>query len=62
LIWQSNNPEEFWNGEVDISGRPNEVQHYYVGDGIYTFQITYRDPTSAFRNVLRKTGHIQIIR
>jgi len=62
LIWQSNNPEEFWNGEVDISGSPNEAQHYYVGDGIYTFQITYRDPTSAFRNVLRKTGHIQIIR
>ena len=61
-IWASNNPLEYWTGGVRRDGRPLDEKRYYVRDGIYAFQVTYRDPTSVVRKMIRKTGSIQILR
>ncbi len=62
LVWQTENPEEYWIGGHREDGRPLEQKLYYVRDGIYAFQVTYRDPTSAVRKIIRKTGHVMILR
>lgn len=61
-IWQSNNPEEYWTGGVRPDGRPLDQKLYYVRDGVYAFQLTYRDPTSVVRKMIRKTGNIMVLR
>lgn len=62
LVWETNNPEEFWTGGYREDGRPLEEKLYFVRDGLYTFLLTFRDPTFRVRTVERVTGHIQIIR
>jgi len=62
VIWESQNPEEYWTGGVREDGRPLDEKLYFVRDGVYAFQVTYRDPTSVVRRVIRKTGHIMILR
>ncbi len=62
LIWESNDHTEYWTGGVREDGRPLEEKLYYVRDGIYAFQVTYRDPTSVVRKIIRKTGSIMILR
>lgn len=62
LVWQSADPEEFWTGGYREDGRPLDEKLYFVRDGIYAFQLTYRDPTSLVRKVIRKTGSILILR
>jgi gliding motility-associated-like protein len=61
-VWQSNNPDEYWTGGVREDGRPLDEKLFYVRDGIYAFQVTYRDPTSVVRKIVRKTGYILILR
>ena len=62
LIWQTENPDEYWTGGYREDGRPLEQKLYYVRDGIYAFQVTYRDPSSVVRKIIRKTGHVMILR
>jgi len=62
LIWQSQNPEEYWTGGFREDDRPLDAKLFYVRDGIYAFQVTYRDPTSVVRRIIRKTGHIKMLR
>ncbi|MDA9002047.1 gliding motility-associated C-terminal domain-containing protein, partial [bacterium] len=62
LVWQSQNPEEYWTGGARADGRPLDEKLFFVRDGIYAFQVTYRDPTSLVRKIIRKTGHIKILR
>ena len=62
VIWESSDPEEYWTGGYREDGRPLEQKLYYVRDGIYAFQVTYRDPTSVVRKMIRKTGSIMILR
>ena len=62
IIWESQNPEEYWTGGFREDGRPLDQKLYYVRDGVYAFQVTYRDPTSVVRRMIRKTGHIMILR
>ena len=62
LIWQTNNVEEYWTGGYREDSRPLDERLFYVGDGIYAFQVTFRDPTSQVRKMIRKSGHIMVIR
>lgn len=62
VIWQTHDPDEYWTGGVRPDGRPLEQKLYYVRDGVYAFQVTYRDPTSVVRKMIRKTGHIMVLR
>ena len=62
LVWTTDNPEEYWTGGYREDGRPLEEKLYFVGDGLYTFLLTFRDPTFRVRTVERVTGHIQILR
>ena len=62
LIWQTNNVEEYWTGGYREDSRPLDEKLFYVREGIYAFQITFRDPTSQVRKVVRKSGHILMIR
>ena len=61
-IWYSENHEEYWTGGVRRDGRPLDERLYYVRDGVYAFQITYRDPASVVRKIIRKTGFIMMLR
>lgn len=62
LIWETVNPEEYWTGGYRADNRPLEEKLYYVRDGLYAFQLTFRDPTSRVRRIEQKRGHILIIR
>ena len=62
MVWQTQNPEEYWTGGFRDDGRPLDEKLFYVRDGIYAFQVTYRDPTSVVRRIIRKTGYINILR
>lgn len=62
MVWATDNPEEYWTGGYREDGRPLEDKLYFVREGLYTFLLTYRDPTFRVRTVERVTGHIQIIR
>jgi len=61
-VWSTNNPEEYWTGGYREDGRPLEEKLFFVRDGLYSFMLTFRDPTFRVRRVERVTGHIQIIR
>ena len=62
LIWETENPEEYWTGGYRADNRPLDEKLYYVRDGLYAFQLTFRDPTSVVRRIERKSGHVLIIR
>lgn len=62
VIWQTNKSTEYWTGGYREDSRPLDEKLFYVRDGIYAFQVTFRDPTSQVRKVIRKSGHILVIR
>jgi len=62
LIWETDDPVEFWTGGYRADNRPLDEKLYYVRDGLYAFQLTFRDPTSLVRRIERKSGHVLIIR
>ena len=62
ILWETENPEEYWTGGYREDGRPLEQKLYFVQDGLYTFQLTYRDPLSPVRRIERVTGTIFIAR
>ena len=62
LIWETENPEEYWTGGHRADNRPLDEKLYYVRDGMYAYQLTFRDPTSRVRRIERKSGHVLIIR
>ncbi len=62
LVWQTQDSEEYWTGGAREDGRPLDEKLFFVRDGIYAFQVTYRDPTSVVRKIIQKTGHIKILR
>ena len=62
LIWQTENPDEYWTGGYRADNRPLDEKLYYVRDGMYAYQLTFRDPTSRVRRIERKSGHVLIIR
>ena len=61
-VWATDNPDEYWTGGYREDGRPLDQKLYFVRDGLYSFLLTFRDPTFRIRRVERVTGHIQIIR
>lgn len=62
MIWETENPEEYWTGGYRADNRPLDEKLHYVRDGLYAFQLTFRDPTSVVRRIERKSGHVLIIR
>ena len=56
LIWETVNPEEYWTGGYRADNRPLEEKLYYVRDGLYAFQLTFRDPTSGCAASNRNAG------
>ena len=62
VVWATANPEEYWTGGYREDSRPLDEKLFYVKDGVYAFQVTYRDPTSLVRKILRKSGHIFVMR
>ncbi len=62
VVWETANPEEYWTGGYREDNRPLDEKLFYVKDGVYAFQVTYRDPTSLVRKILRKSGHIFMMR
>ena len=62
VVWATDNPDEYWTGGYREDGRPLDQKLYFVRDGLYSFLLTFRDPTFRIRRVERVTGHIQIIR
>ncbi len=62
MVWQSQNPEEYWTGGFREDERPLDEKLFFVRDGVYAFQVTFRDPTSVVRKIIRKTGYIMILR
>ena len=60
MVWRTDDPNRWWNGGVENDQLGTGSR--FSPDGHYSFIITYRDPESVFRSVLRKTGYIWLSR
>lgn len=61
-LWESNQVDEYWTGGNRGASRPADRPLYSVQDGIYSYVLSFRDPTYVIRKMVRQTGTIMMLR